>query len=154
MVKLNGEAVVVDIAPMAEDPVCAAKTGADGDMASYPARISSGLEFRCCGKLPERIAKRQGITTPAEVAPEHYPIMVTFRDINDPTSIEMIDPANLEASFGKGVSLSAVILEVTDHQMTAGIGKSFRNSFGKHGRKLINRQISRHGGVVRNPDNL
>ena len=53
--------------------------------------------------------------------PDLYPRLVTFRDLNDPTTVEQVDPANLAASFGVGVKLARVTIELTDAQVTTGI---------------------------------
>ncbi len=34
-----------------------------------------------------------------------YPMLVTFGDLSDPTSVALVEPDNLAASFGEGVSL-------------------------------------------------
>lgn len=39
---------------------------------------------------------------------EGIPMLVRFRDIRDPSTIEKVDPDNLAASFGKGYSLSLI----------------------------------------------
>lgn len=70
-----------------------------------------------------RIASGNGIKSPAEVPPADYPLLVTFADINDPKSVERVDPANLAANFGPGVKLKRVMVEVTDEAVTAGIEK-------------------------------
>ena len=49
-----------------------------------------------------------------------YPMLVTFDDINDPKSVKKVDPANLAASFGSGVSLKSISLEITDEPVTEG----------------------------------
>lgn len=48
-----------------------------------------------------------------------YPMLVTFADITDPASVQLLDPANLAASFGPGVRLKAVTLEMTDRSLKA-----------------------------------
>lgn len=50
-----------------------------------------------------------------------YPMLVTFGDINDPTSIERVDPDDLAASFGEGVTLKRITVQITDDPVTAGI---------------------------------
>lgn len=71
----------------------------------------------------KRIANGNGVHSQAEVQAENYPILVIFADINDPTTVERVDPANLEVSFGHGVHLKRVIIEVTDVPVTNGIEK-------------------------------
>lgn len=69
----------------------------------------------------QRIASGSGITSPAEVAPKDYPLLVTFGDMQDPTSVTRVDPTNLAASFGPGVRLKRIVVEVTDDDVMAGI---------------------------------
>ncbi|WP_206742029.1 hypothetical protein [Erythrobacter longus] len=46
------------------------------------------------------------------------PMLVTFDDLSDPTSVKRVDPDDLAASFGEGVSLSRVTIEATDQPVT------------------------------------
>ena len=62
-----------------------------------------------------------------------YPMMVTFGDLNDPTSVALVDPDDLAASFGEGINISRITAELTDDPVTTGIeerlewlGMSFR----------------------------
>ncbi|MEX2490602.1 MAG: hypothetical protein WD425_02455, partial [Nitrospirales bacterium] len=55
-----------------------------------------------------------------ELAPEDYPLLVTFTDITDPTTVKTVDPDNLAATFGPGVSLKRITLEITDEPVTEG----------------------------------
>ena len=52
-----------------------------------------------------------------------YPTLVRFRDINDPKTVEEVDPADLAASFGAGFKLKRITVEATDEKMTVGIGE-------------------------------
>lgn len=58
-----------------------------------------------------------GVITVPEV---QYPMLVTFGDIADPASVTLVDPGDLAASFGPGVKLKAVTLDVTDEPVTLG----------------------------------
>jgi hypothetical protein len=40
--------------------------------------------------------------------------LVTFADTNDPTSVMLVDPNNLSATLGPGVSWRSMTLEATD----------------------------------------
>lgn len=55
-----------------------------------------------------------------ELAPKDYPLLVTFTDITDPTTVQQVDPDNLAATFGPGVSLRRITLEITDEPVTEG----------------------------------
>ena len=64
--------------------------------------------------------KRQPYDTPVPLPPEALPLMVTFTDIADPASVERVNLNDLEATFGPGVRLKAVTLEVTRAGVTEG----------------------------------
>ncbi len=57
----------------------------------------------------------------AEIPFQLLPLLVRFRDTGDPTSVEQVDPNNLSASFGPGVSLRRATIEITDDPVTTGI---------------------------------
>lgn len=46
---------------------------------------------------------------------------MTFGEINDPTSVQWVDPDNLASSFGPGVSLKAVTLALTEEAAVEGV---------------------------------
>ncbi|MEZ5691980.1 MAG: hypothetical protein R3D71_10015 [Rickettsiales bacterium] len=46
------------------------------------------------------------------------PMLVRFRDINDSTTVERVNPNNLEKAFGKGVRLVSAKLEITNESVT------------------------------------
>jgi hypothetical protein len=71
----------------------------------------------------QRISSGDGIRSPADVAELDYPLLVTFTDIDDPRSVQRVDPANLAASFGPGIRLKRITVEVTDDDVTTGIEK-------------------------------
>jgi hypothetical protein len=48
-------------------------------------------------------------------------MFVKFRDLNDPTSVEVVDPNDLAASFGPGVKLVEATIAVTPDAVTDGI---------------------------------
>jgi|CXWL01.1.fsa_nt_gi hypothetical protein len=58
-----------------------------------------------------------------ELAFDKLPLLVRFRDINAPKTVEEVDPNNLEATFGKGVKLVSATLEMTDEEVTTGVDK-------------------------------
>jgi hypothetical protein len=55
--------------------------------------------------------------------PALYPMLVRFRNIADPKSIEAVEPDALAATFGAGVTLKRITLAVTDDPVTSGIEK-------------------------------
>lgn len=49
------------------------------------------------------------------------PTLVRFRDLRDPQSVERVAPVDLAASFGAGVSLRRITVQMTDEAVTTGI---------------------------------
>jgi hypothetical protein len=58
--------------------------------------------------------------TTHEVIRKAMPMLVTFTDIADPTTVRRVDPDNLAASFGPGYRLKSVTLEITGEPVTKG----------------------------------
>jgi hypothetical protein len=54
------------------------------------------------------------------------PMFVRFRDIDDPNSVERVDPQDLAESFGSDAWLKRVSVEITDAPLTTGIRKKLR----------------------------
>lgn len=57
---------------------------------------------------------------PVPLPKEALPLTVTFDDIADPTSVRRVDPEGFAATFGPGVSLTAVTPEITGERVTEG----------------------------------
>jgi hypothetical protein len=51
------------------------------------------------------------------------PDLVTFADVNDPKSVILVDPNDLAATLGPGVSWKSMTLQATDDPLTEGIEK-------------------------------
>ena len=50
-----------------------------------------------------------------------YPMLVTFADLDDPTSVARVDPDDLAATFGEGYELRRITVQLTDDPVTGGI---------------------------------
>jgi len=70
-----------------------------------------------------------------ELAPEHYPLLVTFDDINEPASVRRVDPGNMSASFGPGYLLNAVNISITDEPVTNAVVEGVLGWLAALGRK-------------------
>jgi hypothetical protein len=55
--------------------------------------------------------------------PALYPMLVWFKDIRDPKSVEAVEPRALAVTFGAGVTLKRITLAVTSDAVTTGIEK-------------------------------
>ncbi|MEP6784946.1 MAG: hypothetical protein ABI898_04300 [Sphingomonadales bacterium] len=60
------------------------------------------------------------------LSPAQYPLLVTFRDVRDPKSVERVDPQALDNSFGPNVRLHRITVSMTDAPITTGIEKRFQ----------------------------
>ena len=76
-----------------------------------------------------------------ELPRSNYPMLVRFRDIKEPKSVEQVNPDDLAASFGPGIGLRRITVEVTDSPVTTGI------------EKILNWLPSIHGNLLPKIDN-
>ncbi len=65
-----------------------------------------------------RIARLRGAR---DIAASNLPDLVTFAGINDPKTVIEVDPKDLQATLGPGVSWNDTTLESTDEPITTGI---------------------------------
>ncbi|RRN67242.1 hypothetical protein [Agrobacterium deltaense] len=80
------------------------------------------------------------------VPPDQYPRLVTFDDIANPMSVRQVDPANLAASFGPGVRLKSMQLEITGEPVTRGsvervLPQTFFSEWGRIHKEAVARGI-------------
>lgn len=109
----SGEATVVEVAP---GRYLFALIGEKSKyIAQYTFHEQFGTSRADYQKLLPEIEKFRGT---ADVPRDRYPLLVTFADIADPKTVQKVDPDNLAASFGPGVSLKRITLEITDEKVT------------------------------------
>jgi hypothetical protein len=99
----------------------------------YNAQVSCGFDDIGC--LPFAAYRKPGVSRdfdrrkaalnelrrqsgPRDVPFAVLPKLVRFRDINDPHTLAVVSPDDLAASFGPGVELKRVILQLTDDPIT------------------------------------
>lgn len=58
-------------------------------------------------------------TEPAVLPAEHVPTLIRFRNPRDARTIEVLDPSDLEASFGPGTRLDRVEIRITQDPVTS-----------------------------------
>ena len=58
------------------------------------------------------------IGSKAELPREAYPRFVTFKDIDNPTSVEAVDIDNLSEKFGESVKIQTITIELVDEPVT------------------------------------
>jgi hypothetical protein len=59
----------------------------------------------------------------AVLNPEQYPHLVTFRDINNPKSIQAVDPMSISAVFDEEITIQRITVTLTNEKVTTGIEK-------------------------------
>lgn len=57
--------------------------------------------------------------------PSGYPMLVRFKDVADPKSVERVDPDDMAKTFGKGVNIKQITVALTDDPVTGGIKTNF-----------------------------
>lgn len=87
-----------------------------GYRGAFQALLEDRMTYRQYWK---RIKRSEGRVF--DVPRKLWPQMVTFEDVTDPTSVRMVDPDNLSASFGEGYALRKATLAVTDAPVTSGV---------------------------------
>lgn len=120
---VKGEAVAVDL-PGGQVLFALLKTHAiHEDMAGLSMTTLDPRFRNDVVESAERIAKRDGIRSPTEVAPKNYPLLVRFINIADPESVELVDPGALNAAFGAGVRLKRITVQATNDAVSEEIGR-------------------------------
>lgn len=123
---ITGEAVVVEVTPGRY--LFALLDGGDGwktDAGHWVYAAFPLDEVKTYEAKMSRL-KAQKRNTPVPLPPEGWPLMVTFTDINRPETVERVNPEDLAASFGPGVSLKGLTLEVTRDRVTRGAVERFQ----------------------------
>jgi len=135
---LRGEAVIVDLGargrmfavvagrsknglPTSPDHVALLPEALFGDVARSRARLSPLHQDRIddLEAIRGQVGRSVSLNcdTPSECA-DFFPFLVRFGDLRDPTSVRVVDPTNLAAEFGEGVSLRGISVQITDEQVT------------------------------------
>ena len=117
-VNMQAEAVAVEVAP--GKVLFALLTGPLGpEHMGWVARRLFGAKA-ADDYAAIRAARGKG---PADLPTALIPMLVTFKDINDPKTVERVDPNNLAEAFGQGVRLARASIEITNEPVTTGIEK-------------------------------
>ena len=121
---IKGEAIPVDLGERGTFFVLLSSTSS-ANYASDPANLplqAFGLEGS--GGLTGDKLRRLGSVSGRAVIPiNRLPMFARFRNLDDPTSIERVDPGNLERTFGAGVRLVRATIETTRDPVTTGLAQ-------------------------------
>ncbi|WP_142250954.1 hypothetical protein [Bradyrhizobium sp. UNPF46] len=131
--QLVGEVVAVDLGERGvlfstfERPSVLSRRGGDAynaSLAPFPQEKFRG-NYVSNASLNEKYAayldELNRLKPKSALLPEAMPALVRFVNLNDPTSVALLDPHDLAASFGRGVILKGATIEITDDPITHGI---------------------------------
>lgn len=113
-VEMNGEAVAIDL-PHGK-VLFALLTSGSGNF-DYGKQIAQRAELSAESGPIELWPHAPDVVGLSYTDP--LPMLVTFEDINDPKSVQRVDPADLAATFGPGYTLRRIIIERTHEAPTA-----------------------------------
>jgi len=131
---MRGEATVVDLgkrgllfALLSPDKTRKGSGGPGGYEYAVFSDLNEQARSDANGNEDKRIAyfidSLNRLKPSGDISPRNLSLMVRFRDVNDPRTVERIDPENLAASFGAGVWLKRATIEIVDEPLTTGIEK-------------------------------
>lgn len=131
MHKLRGEALYLDLGPSVR-PLIALLTHRlhrrPNGVVGWTPESGPGvaLLMQLYGEKPSqdfmddlpRLAGKRGAL---KLSPDDLPDLVTFADINDPNSVMEVDPNNLPATLGPGISWNEITIELVNDPIASGI---------------------------------
>jgi len=138
--KLKGEAVVVDLGEhgVLFSLLNSSTIGYDGFYIVF-SEFPSGFDILS----PDAIRYYSKLKAKKEVPFDKLPMLVHFRDIKDQKTVELVDPNDLEKTFGKGVKLVLATIEMTDEPLTKDVVKKYLSWLDKwqnYGGNIVGRE--------------
>ena len=112
---VKGEAVVVDLGRRG---LLFALLRNANEIAVPSLRPVRGDKSRAGETAGDSLRAVKRVAGRADVPEESRPILVRFRDIDDPKSVEIVDADDLASAFGPGVRLRRITAEITNDRMT------------------------------------
>lgn len=71
----------------------------------------------------KKLGRKDQLGRAVELPRDKYPMLVTFRDVDDPKTVEAVDPENLANRFGPGIKIRGISVQIVDEALTTGIEK-------------------------------
>ena len=120
----SGEAVAVDL-PGGTLFALLKPPSLDGDYAVGVVSSQYRANHRDVGKDPvdgwkEVRSRVQADRSLMTLEPRFYPLLARFGDLRKPASVQRVEPADLSTSFGPGVRLRRITVQVTKDRVTRG----------------------------------
>ncbi|MET3302620.1 hypothetical protein [Bradyrhizobium diazoefficiens] len=128
MHKLRGEALYLDLGPGARPLIALVgrKSRPSSGQWSRDGGPATTQLFRLYDISPstdvmDTLAKIARMRGPRTITANELPDLVTFASVNDPNTVTEVDPNDLQATLGPGITWNEIILEITDEPITKGI---------------------------------
>lgn len=135
----RGEATVIDLQNGPFFVLMKTKIGSANDLAQVSMILDEQYNKPNSGGWPE-MAKRisqSWSTLRREVPREKWPVIVRFRNLNDPTSVEEVDP--------QAIGVKRISLETTNEDVTTGIERRLPWLVGRDQRSPFAKRLSMIG---------
>lgn len=121
--KVRGQAVEVDLPNGTALFALLSKPGFETGGAEFPYDALRPSRYTGEYALINRTQEMEDIQGVGVLPANAYPMLVTFGDLADPKSAQKVDPDNLAASFGAGVKLERITVQMTSDPVTTGLEK-------------------------------
>jgi hypothetical protein len=115
----RGEAVFVDLG-QGRNIVALLASGAFAERSGYPAFLVTKQLKMDLGD-DRQLASLPGLRGSWELGRDDLPTLVTFASPNDPATLRLISPDQLEQTFGAGVHWRGIVVEMTTDAVTVAI---------------------------------
>jgi len=117
---VDGECVYVDLG--ARGNLFALLTGKNSAAYDIAEKAFNPTPYAASRKEQEERLKRMStLRARAELPFDQLPKLLTFKDLNNPNSVEFVRPDDLAATLGPGIRLKRIIIEMTGDPVTRGI---------------------------------
>ncbi len=124
----KGEAVAVDLGG-GQTLFALLRTPKDNSdpMTTILRLLASPANRRAESWLPaiRELSEAQALGRKAVIPRDEYPMLVRFKDNNEPNSVEVVDPDDLKKSFGDGISIKSIGFEITREALKSQIPSAF-----------------------------
>ncbi len=117
---VKGEAVVVDLGRRGLLFALLRNATSIAQLSLLPVRVDKGGTAKAASN---NLRAMKLVAGRADVPVDSQPMLVRFRDVRDPKSVEMVDADDLASAFGPGVRLRRITVEISDDAVTELIEK-------------------------------
>lgn len=119
--EVKGEAVAVDISN--RGTLFALLKAGSSHRSSPEFIIPKAFGFPGGSVPDDGFSRLSALAGRVDLSPVDLPLLVRFRDLSEPTTVERVDPSDLAEAFGRGVYLKQAWVEITRDPVTTGIEK-------------------------------